>query len=1452
MSSFLLVTLFVMSSMSVLVTFAPEVDAANNTTSGVITGTETWQGSHSLTGDVEIAPGAKLIIQPGSTITFQNGTFLNVKGNLCAGDTSCGASGMASNSSRIKFIWATPANQSAQGRCYSLINPSSGQPLYNPDPSCFEGVLVQDTIDIAQTKFNHVTIENAYGMPRYVSDIQEIRWGSFILDGASPLVTEINFNNINTSSALILDLASPTFNGGTFQVGSEEAIEGLAGNAVQVWGAGTPNDPVLFQSPIFTGTDKGCSSQDNGRHVIWVQSSFTDIDHGVVASGDYGFRYTDSAGNLSYNTISTDCNGIDINGRRSMLSTDYQLEVFGNAITTADNSPVTAYDAAYALISSNTMSGAEQASGIQVVSDPYTGPTEVRITNNDIGPITGYNGIWGVGSFDMMVDNNTIHEINREPIIVGEYHYTDSGWQVSSPHPARATIVDNVITNVTGTCDSDKVWGESFACPAFHVYRSSATIKRNNVSEIAGDAIRAVGSLIDVQDNDFSVAGEGAKVVDHKHEYTSLAFFSGNNWIDVAEIVYNVTKSSVTVQSETIPSLSGGGAMPIWLVWDRGEAYEYNNWDNKVLLPPTTSMPPLDFPLSLQAANNSTVFTYANMSGLSLSKIQIAPGSPSIWQVQVREASLVRIRATVGGVRVPDATIMIEDAHGNDIYNMQTDSQGFAPWVALPSDFHLDIRGNGNNPDGFADDEGENSCSDGIDNDGDLLYDSNDPDCNQGSSVRELSMYYVTAYKFGKGYHRSTFNLTGINYEDTLSMSNLAPSLLVTQEDGHSFKRTINFTGYAWDGNIGTGVFSSDELARWSQQGAVQRIEVKTPDSSSWQDFRYAVDDSGSNGEVTYNNRPFKNWYFSYNMEDQPEGDYTFDFRAYDGVEYSPIVTRTIKLNVNPPSINVITPVNNSVHSTGTVLFTGGAMDGYNGAINDIQEIHFQMSSPSWSTTTTTISRSVDSQGNPIGSLTSWSWEWNFSGMPKNREVWTFTIWASDSGYCTETVDICTPVTLMLDIDNANAAPVISLLAPYNDEVITAAEDTMIAGIARDTDGEVKRVEIKILDPQNGMMELPNSPPSVNDIAPNGQWSTTWDTRYLIHDFHYLISARSYDGKSGGYSAWDQVEIIIHNPPDSDNRAPIFNSSGWVNEVIIFCEENSEALERCGNGGSIEVSPYFSDPDGDSLDFDVWDDPDVIANSDFEHDQRCYDLISVDIYGKATYDPVSMSFLNADMDTWSCEGMKFIAKDGSSTAYSMNVDFIVRAVSFTAERTDGISELGDDEIVIFSGQGRPGIEVVARSSNTGLRLNNTIVDDDGTWTMAIKVKNLENGLNNINFVYDKKDTGKSISVQVGSVDDDSGLGWILWALISVISLVVLAGVFIFFFVEFEEEPDVDLPQGSQVVEEDPYAWGKTNQQQATASAPATAQQVAQPAAAPQPSYPGWKWDPESNQWIPDQ
>ena len=128
-------------------------------------------------------------------------------------------------------------------------------------------------------------------------------------------------------------------------------------------------------------------------------------------------------------------------------------------------------------------------------------------------------------------------------------------------------------------------------------------------------------------------------------------------------------------------------------------------------------------------------------------------------------------------------------------------------------------------------------------------------------------------------------------------------------------------------------------------------------------------------------------------------------------------------------------------------------------------------------------------------------------------------------------------------------------------------------------------------------------------------------------------------------------------------------------------------------------------------------------------------------------------------------------------------------------------------------------------------------------------------MNTVNFEYDNNPTEKSLSVQVGAADEDSGLGWILWVIISVISLAVLGGVFMFFFVEFEdeeeEEDDEEKPQDAT----DTYAWGQANQpqvQQQQVAAPAAAAPAQPVAAAPQPSYPGWKWDAESNQWVPDQ
>ena len=45
-------------------------------------------------------------------------------------------------------------------------------------------------------------------------------------------------------------------------------------------------------------------------------------------------------------------------------------------------------------------------------------------------------------------------------------------------------------------------------------------------------------------------------------------------------------------------------------------------------------------------------------------------------------------------------------------------------WVTLPSNFHIDTDWNHT-----VTDPGEDSCGDGIDNDGDTLADGQDPDC---------------------------------------------------------------------------------------------------------------------------------------------------------------------------------------------------------------------------------------------------------------------------------------------------------------------------------------------------------------------------------------------------------------------------------------------------------------------------------------------------------------------------------------------------------------------------------------------------------------------------------------------------------------------------------------------------------------------------------------------------
>ena len=127
--------------------------------------------------------------------------------------------------------------------------------------------------------------------------------------------------------------------------------------------------------------------------------------------------------------------------------------------------------------------------------------------------------------------------------------------------------------------------------------------------------------------------------------------------------------------------------------------------------------------------NDSASFAFANRSKRERTRIYIDT-TPSPPTVQVRRAGMVRLQTLVNGERVAGANVLIEDALGNDLYSLYTEGDGYTQWFALPSDFHLDIRGlgGGDNPNHFAMDEYEDSCSDGIDNDGDLTKDTADDD----------------------------------------------------------------------------------------------------------------------------------------------------------------------------------------------------------------------------------------------------------------------------------------------------------------------------------------------------------------------------------------------------------------------------------------------------------------------------------------------------------------------------------------------------------------------------------------------------------------------------------------------------------------------------------------------------------------------------------------------------
>ena len=1456
--SMTMVALMFMSVMLSMISI-PSVSAAgiNQTTEGLLNGQETWTGTHTLIDNVTVAPGASLVVNAGSTIIIPFGKHIDVRGAICVASTSCGAPSDGSAGNMVKFTWTIPsaAEYLERGPCYFSI-----------DAACDSGMIIRNTIDEAKTGLNFVEFENAFGYEYiYVTGGNpNAKYAALVFDGPRTNANGLTFTNVNTSNILLTNLANPTITNSAFVLGVDGYSLGKRA-AIDALGAGAGiSDPIMISSSTFTGDAEGtCGNSGSGINMIYADNSYVSIDDVTISDNGFGVFFKQSSGEIINSEINVNCAAVNTNGFKQTGSIKHTLDINDNIITTAEGAGITAYDQARISAYRNTISGAEGGSGVAISS------STADLYDNEIGPIGGYNGIWIYGTSEVVAIGNNITDTAREAVVHGEYHYRDGGgWPSIQPSESRLYMENNFIQNNAGTCNSVRMYGGDFQCPAIHIFRASATIYNNVVKNNVGDALRIKGGIVNVQNNDMQTESFAVNISHHDDNYGSkfgsIGYFSGNTFTGALQ-VYNITESMVTIQSENIPAPGGNELHPINMQWLGAECP--SNPSECLKLPNTANMPPAGMPMALELVNNSTVLSYAGLQNFDTSKIHVK-NQQSAWGNQVREGELVKFRVKASNIDVEGATVIIKDAVGTPLYTMTTNAQGYTEEVTLASNFYLDrnnnnVVGENNVQVQLANASGgppivrtldENTCSDGYDNDGDTLTDDADGDCATG---REIPSYRVEAFKFGKGIYEYDFVLTG-PVDDIISLENVAPSVTVEQPELTSFARVVSLSGTAWDGEAPP--YASDVIAQQKQFGYVEDVQVQPPGSNVWIS---AVDTSNSGGVITQATFPFSTWSFDYDMSDyaEGEGDVTFRVRSFDGLDYSPVIVKRYKLNLEAPSIIVNTPAQNSQHDTnspkGSVIsFSGTASDPYFGVNgNDIKEIWFEITEDSNPQFTSKFAITP-----ALGeTLSAWQYDWNYRTYASGD--YTFKIWAADSDFCKDDTsdETCDVITLNLKITNENAQPNIALDYPLNNEVVRGSESTSIAGYVWDNDGIITRVDIDIYKNGRDSGSAPNTITVTQDLLQDGQFNTTWNqntlwrTKNLPHNSMYEIVVRSFDGES--YSVEESRFVTIDN--SVDNSPPSFNPAGWANTVVVYCDANSKSLDRCGIGATFDLNQYFTDPEDGLLRFDVYNDPSVPT------DDLYYDYVSISSEGIATYNPPASR--SDDISQWSLVQLKFIATDGSDLwEVSRSVNVIVKSVSFEVLR-EGTGTISDSEPAIFSGQGLPESLVKARfDSKSGQMINSTRVLADGTWSMQISASQLgSKNTREIVFEMDGQifadESGDDALFELSSATESEGSNIILYIIIALVVIAVLIGVGAFFFT-FEEYGEEEEFNQTPQVQVDPYAWAKAKQvpeinpqmaTQAVAQQSVVQENVVRETTQQSSQHPGWLWDAQTNQWVPD-
>jgi len=181
------------------------------------------------------------------------------------------------------------------------------------------------------------------------------------------------------------------------------------------------------------------------------------------------------------------------------------------------------------------------------------------------------------------------------------------------------------------------------------------------------------------------------------------------------------------------------------------------------------------------------------------------------------------------------------------------------------------------------------------------------------------------------------------------------------------------------------------------------------------------------------------------------------------------------------------------------------------------------------------------------------------------------------------------------------------------------------------------------------------------------------------------------------------------------------------------------------------------------------------------------------------------------MDSWTLENVVFMATDPhGSREIAIPMTFTVIGINFEINEPE-VTVIEDGETIIFTGVGLPGKTVTELINQ--VPANNTIVADDSTWTLGIASSRFSDGPVTPVFRYVGDDYSSEVKISVGAPDE--GLSFAIMGVIAIVIIGLLGGVFVYFFVEIEDEENSE---------------GSSDDSESTE---------------------GWIWDENSNEWIED-